>query len=140
MKNSTWPSLVRWGRTALGQRCGRRGIAVAMARSVRAVDAAGRRSCGGRRRWYVAGGASRRSSASPQIGLGLDGGDCSGGEPRVKCHSPHLLYIWHCATGAHQPSIGLGVPDQDASQGPSCHWTNWWRSILTRPFVLPSFC
>ena len=41
------------------------------------------------------------------------------GEPRDLCRSPHLLYIWHCATGAHQPSIGLGVPDQDASQGPS---------------------
>jgi len=41
------------------------------------------------------------------------------GEPRDQCRSPHLLYIWHCAMGAHQPSIGLGVPDQDASQGPS---------------------
>ena len=46
-------------------------------------------------------------------------GHCGGDEPRDLCRSPHLLYIWHCATGAHQPSIGLGVPDQDASQGPS---------------------
>ena len=49
----------------------------------------------------------------------LDSGNCSSGEPHIPCRSPHLLYIWHCATGAHQPSIGLGVPDQDASQGPS---------------------
>ena len=49
----------------------------------------------------------------------LDGGNCSGGDPRYKCRSPHLLYIWHYATGAHQPSIGLGIPDQDANQGPS---------------------
>ena len=49
----------------------------------------------------------------------------------IKCRSPHLLYIWHCATGAHQPSTGLDIPDQDASQGPSCRWANWWRSILT---------
>ena len=46
-------------------------------------------------------------------------GQCGGDEPRDLCRSPHLLYIWHCATGAHQPSIRLGVPDQDASQGPS---------------------
>ena len=64
--------------------------------------------------------ASRRFSASLSIGLGLRTvGHCGGDEPRVMCRSPHLLYIWHCATGAHQPSIGLGVPDQDASQGPS---------------------
>ena len=50
------------------------------------------------------------------LGLGQWGGGC--GELRVVCHSPHLLYIWHCATGAHQLSIGLGVPDQDASQAP----------------------
>ena len=31
--------------------------------------------------------------------------------------SPPPLYTWRCATGAHQPSIGLGVPDQNASQG-----------------------
>ena len=46
-------------------------------------------------------------------------GHCGGDEPHDLCRSPYLLYIWHCATGAHQPSIGLGVPDQDASQGPS---------------------
>ena len=46
-------------------------------------------------------------------------GHCGGDEPHDQCRSPHLLYIWHCAMGAHQPSIGLGVPDQDASQGPS---------------------
>jgi len=50
-------------------------------------------------------------------------GNSDGGQPRVTCHSPHLLYIWHCATGAHQPSIGLGVPDQDASQGWPSRWT-----------------
>ena len=55
------------------------------------------------------------------LGLGLWGGGC--GELRVVCRSPHLLYIWHCATGAHQPSIGLGVPDQDASQGWPSRWT-----------------
>ena len=46
-------------------------------------------------------------------------GNSDGGKPHDLCHSSHLLYIWHCATGAHQPYIGLGVPDQDASQGPS---------------------
>ena len=50
-------------------------------------------------------------------------GHCGGDEPRVMCRSPHLLYIWHCATGAHQPHIALGVPDQDASQGWPSRWT-----------------
>ena len=61
----------------------------------------------------AAGSLSRRSARVWR--WGNSGGD----EPRILCCSPHLLYIWHCATGAHQPSIGLGVPDQDASQGPS---------------------
>ena len=47
--------------------------------------------------------------------VGHRGGD----EPCILCRSPHLLYIWHCATGAHQPCIGLGAPDQSASQRPS---------------------
>ena len=65
-------------------------------------------------------------------------GHCGGDESHDQCRSPHLLYIWHCATGAHRPSIGLGVPDQDASQGPSCRWANWWRSILTfSPLISP---
>ena len=50
-------------------------------------------------------------------------GNSDGGQSHVTCRSPHLLYIWHCATGAHQPSIGLGVPDQDASQGWPSRWT-----------------
>ena len=66
-------------------------------------------------------------------------GNNDGSKPRVKCRSPHLLYIWHCATGAHQPSIGLGIPDQDASQGPSCCWANWWRSILTFSPLISSY-
>jgi len=83
--------------------------------------------------------ASRRFSASLSDRSRVRTvGNSGGGEPRVLCHSPHLLYIWHCATGANQPSIGLGVPDQDVSQGPSCRWANWWRSILTfSPLISP---
>ena len=32
--------------------------------------------------------------------------------------SPHLLFIC-CTTGAHQPHLGLGVPDQNARKGPA---------------------
>ena len=79
------------------------------------VDAAGRRSRRGRRsRGAGAGGSFPSLSAPPsldRVRVWMVGTVAAAGEPRDQCRSPHLLYIWHCATGAHQPSIGLGVPD-----------------------------
>ena len=86
-------------------------------------DVAGHRSRRGRRsRGAGAGGGFPSLSAPPsldRVRVWMVRTVVAAGEPRDQCCSPHLLYIWHCATGAHQPSIGLGVPDQDASQGPS---------------------
>ena len=44
--------------------------------------------------------------------------------------SPHLLFIG-CATGAHQPRLGLGPRSGRKVKGPVGRWANWWRSIPT---------
>jgi hypothetical protein len=46
-------------------------------------------------------------SATLGIRLGLEQWSCGGcSEPRSLCPGPHFLFIWHCATGAHQPVNG----------------------------------
>ena len=42
-----------------------------------------------------------------------------GGEPRVTSHQPHLSLLYGTALREPTSRVGLGVPDQDASQGPS---------------------
>ena len=42
-----------------------------------------------------------------------------GGEPRVTSHQPHLSLLYGTARWGPTSRVGLGVPDQDASQGPS---------------------
>ena len=42
-----------------------------------------------------------------------------GGEPRVTSHQPHLSLLYGTARWGATSRVGLGVPDQDASQGPS---------------------
>lgn len=61
------------------------------------------RSCSG------VGGTSDCFSASLSIGLGLGVGNSG------QCCGPHTLFM-ALHDGAHQPSDGLDVPDQDASQ------------------------
>jgi hypothetical protein len=63
------------------------------------------------RRW-----ASRRRQRPLSIGLGL--GTVGSG----------TSYLWHYTTAAHQPSVGLGSPDQGAVNGPIGLWANRWRS------------
>jgi len=46
-------------------------------------------------------------------------GKQGGGEPRIKSHQPHLSLIYGTARWGPTSHVGLGVPDQDASQGPS---------------------
>lgn len=67
-----------------------------------------------------ASGASCRFSASLSMGLGLEvGRGLSLVVNLVPVSWPHLpIYLWCCTTEAHQPSIELGVPDQNTGQGP----------------------
>ena len=41
-----------------------------------------------------------------------------GGEPRVTSHQPHLSLLYGTARWGPTSRVGLGVLDQDASQGP----------------------
>jgi hypothetical protein len=49
----------------------------------------------------------------------------------VLCALAPTSYLWHCATGAHQPSMGWAPPIRAQVKGPVSRWADWWRSIPT---------
>jgi hypothetical protein len=69
------------------------------------------------------------SAAAPlSIGLGLGRWGVAEAENLVSRAVVPTCYLWRCATGARQPSVGLGSPDQGAVKGSVGLWANRWRS------------
>ena len=51
--------------------------------------------------------------------LGFSVGKLGSGEPRMVCRSPHHSLLYGAARRGPTSRVELGVPNQDASQGPS---------------------
>jgi hypothetical protein len=77
-----------------------------------------------------AGGASRRRQQPLSIGLGLGTVGKLAAVNLVSRAVVPTSPLLHCATGAHQPVIGLDSPDQGArSRTRLTFGLNQWRSI-----------
>jgi hypothetical protein len=91
--------------------------------SVHGSDGQCRGRCGGEDTGAAGGGFT--SAASPlSIGLGLGWWGTVAAVNLVSRVVVPTSYLWRCATGAHQPPIGLGSPDQGAVKGPVGLWAN----------------
>jgi len=77
------------------------------------------------------------ASAAPQIGswLGFSVGFLGGGEPRTLPPTPHLFLLYGTAQREPTSCVGLGIPDQDTSQGP--RHGRWAKSGGDQPNILP---
>jgi len=73
------------------------------------------------------------------IGLGyLRWGTVAAANLITRAVSPHLLFIG-CATGAHQPCLGLGPRSGREVKGPVGPTANWWRSIPSFSPLISSY-
>jgi hypothetical protein len=81
----------------------------------------------------VAGGTSRRWQCHPRDRLGLGRWVVAVAVNLTLCALAPTSYLWRCATGAHQPSMGWAPPIRAQVKGPVSRWANWWRSIPTEP-------